>query len=187
VRKTRFLILLFLISSLFSAFCYKDDSKDLNLTEFGYIGKHWDTDIITLSVKLKNESFYYKFCGSNKKLKISIVKEGIVDNSNILEFYNFIIKNKILKLKSVSIFDPKTNSDDFESLYKEKLPDQHAFIYEFYFIIDKKKYRFKIDDVKNISEKRYLILLKKMNEIPEKPNFLNIFDFLNYTNKRGNK
>jgi hypothetical protein len=179
---------LFLISSLIScAFCYKDDSKNLKLTEFGYIGEYWDTHTITLSVKFKNRKYHYKYCVLVEEYnKILIEKEGIVDNSNILEFYKFIIRNKILKLKSASLFDSKTNSDYFESVYK-KFNHQLAFIYAFYFIIDKKKYSFKVDDIKNILEPKYLILLKKMNEIPEKPSFLTILDFTDYLNKILNK
>jgi hypothetical protein len=171
-----FVLSVFFLCFLRDTLCCKDVSK---LSKFGYIGQHWNNEIITLVVKCENEIACYRFCEVIKE-KVSRVDEGFIDFKNISDFWNFISKHNILGLKTASLFDPQTKNADFLSLYGHKAPNMDAYIYEFYFIIDEMKYRFKIDDVGNVSDKRYLSLLKKLNKLVNQPTFITIFDYYDY-------
>jgi hypothetical protein len=93
--------------------------------------------------------------------------------------------NGILTLKSASLTDPATKSEDYETLYNKKgIDHQSAFIYEFYFLVDGEKTRFKIDDISNITDERYYVLLQNINALAKQPSFKTVFEYHEFMNKR---
>ena len=154
------------------------------LLEFGYEGEYWDYEKIALSVKIVEDIYVYEFNAfQNNKLIIS--RKGNADLRSVQEFWNFLKEDSILDLKSASLSEPSKSNADLEVLYKKSgIDHQSSIIYEFYFITNEGKTRFKVDDVKNVSEARYLLVLEKMNSIVKQPSFKTIFEYHEYLNAR---
>lgn len=159
--------------------------QTIPLIEFGYKGEYWDFEKMVLNVNLVENRYVYEFKAfQNDKLIIS--RKGEADLCLVKEFWKILKEDSILELKSASIIEPlMDNAADLEILYKERGIDyQSAIIYEFYFITNEKEVKFKVDDVKNISDKRYFLVLEQMNNIAKLPPFQTIFDYHEYLNKR---
>lgn len=176
----RIILFELLITTVLLSYCYADE----NLVRFGYKGEFWQSVLIEANIEVTAKSINYVYNMYDKDFKKNATKKGILDIHEYQKFLSFIAENSILKLRSASLLDTNTKEEDLETLYKDKwIEHQVSFIYCFFFEFHDRKIEFQVDDLKNITDKRYYLLLDKINKILNVQSYKTIFDFNEYRNK----